>query len=182
MVIETEVVLISVVTPLFNEEDNIKKFYHRTSEVLTSLNKSYEIIFIDDGSKDRTYDIIKNIQIENTRVRIIKFKKNRGQLYAFLAGFEVARGEIIITMDGDLQNDPRDIPKFLDKIEKGFDFVNGWRYKRKDSLERRLISKVSNWLTRKRTKVSLRDYGCAFMAVERRLIDRLRKQGVKARF
>jgi len=175
-------ILVSVVIPLFNEEENIKEVYYRTEKVLTALNKNYEIIFIDDGSKDKTCDIIKDIRAKNVCVKIIKLAKNHGQHYALLAGFELAKGDIIISMDGDLQNDPYDIPKFLEKIEENFDLVNGWRYERKDPLGRKLISKISNWLIRKKTGIALHDYGCAFIAIKKELINKLKGYGTNARF
>lgn len=182
MVSDISMIEVSVVIPLFNEENSINELYHRINEALTSLNKNYEIVFIDDGSNDRTYDFIRNIQIKNARVRLVRFKRNRGQLYAFLSGFEVAQGKIIITMDGDLQNDPVDIPRFLAKMGEGFDFVNGWRYNRKDNFARGLISGLENWIIGTRTGVRLHDYGCAFVATRREIIDKLKDYGGNARF
>ena len=182
MVSDINTIEVSVVIPLFNEENSINELYRRINGVLTSLNKNYEIVFVDDGSNDRTYDFIRNIQIENARVRLVRFKRNYGQLYAFLAGFEVAQGEIIITMDGDLQNDPDDIPKFLAKMSEGFDFVNGWRYNRKDNFAREVISGFENWIIRTRTGVRLHDYGCAFVTARREIIDKLKDYGDNARF
>jgi len=173
---------VSVIIPLFNEENSINELYRRINGVLTSLNKNYEIVFIDDGSNDRTYDFIRDIQIENACVRLVGLERNCGQLYAFLAGFEIAQGEIIITMDGDLQNDPVDIPKFLEKMAEGFDFVNGWRYNRKDNFARELISGFENWIIGARTGVRLHDYGCAFVATRREIIDKLKDYGTSARF
>ena len=174
--------MVSIAIPVYNEQENIREVYYQTTIVLSSLNILYEIIFIDDGSKDKTYKILKEIQVQDRHVKIIKFTKNYGQLYAFLAGFEFARGEIIITMDGDSQNASPDIPKFLKKINEGFDFVNGWRHNRNDSVVRKFISYIANRLIRIRTGVYLHDYGCAFIAVRRQIIERLKDYGRDARF
>lgn len=173
---------ISILVPVYNEEENIKEFYYQTDVVLSSLKIPYEIIFVDDGSKDKTYKIISDIQAQDKRVKIIKLSKNYGQLYALLTGFEFAKGEVIITMDADLQNDPNDIPKFLDKIEAGFDFVNGWRFERKDSLSRKLISKIANWLAGSITGIALHDYGCGFVATKKGLVNKLISYDRNARF
>jgi glycosyltransferase involved in cell wall biosynthesis len=173
---------ISIVIPVYNEEENVKNVYCEAKTVLTSLNLPHEIVFIDDGSRDRTYRILKSIHDEDKHVKIIQLDKNYGQAYALLAGFEFAKGEIIITMDADLQNSPYDIPYFLRSIEKGYNLVSGWRYERNDSLTRKLISTLANYLIRIRTKIQLHDYGCAFMAARKELIDKLKSYGRDARF
>lgn len=173
---------ISIVIPLLNEEENIMEVYYKINDTLRPLNKNYEVIFIDDVSEDETHKIISGLQTKDHRVKIIKLVKHCGQLNALLAGFEFARGEVIVTMDGDLQNDPKDIPKFLDKIEEGFDFVNGWRFERNDCLGRKLFSKIANLLISIRTGKALHDYGCAFTATKKQLIDRLMDYGDSARF
>lgn len=182
MNIKSDAIQLSLVIPLFNEEENIEELYYQIKKALTSFNKSYEIIFVDDGSKDKTYDIIRNIHIRDKCVKIIKLAKNYKQSNALLAGFEFVRGGIVITMDGDLQNNPDDIPKFLNKIEEGFDFVNGYRLERNDPLCRKLVSRIANWLIARKTGVALHDYGCAFIATKKHLIDKLRSYGSGARF
>ena len=168
--------------PVYNEEKNIEEVYSRTKIVLSSLSLPYEVIFVDDGSSDATYTILRGIQSKDSCVKIIKLDNNYGQLYALLAGFAFVKGETIITMDCDLQNDPRDIPLFLAKIKEGFDFVNGWRQARKDPITRKLISGFANWLIGTRTGVRLHDYGCAFTAIKKKLIDKLKHYGKDARF
>lgn len=173
---------LSVVIPVYNEQENIKDVYYQTRVALSALNLPFEIIFVDDGSNDRTYLILRNIQAQDVNVMIIKFAKNYGQLFAFLASFEFSKGEIVITMDGDLQYDPYDIPKFLEKIKEGYDLVSGWRFDRKDPLSRKLISKISNQLIKIKTGVALHDYGCAFTAIKKELVDKLKDYGRNARF
>lgn len=173
---------LSVIIPVHNEEANIEEVYYQINSLFLSLNLTYEIIFVDDYSEDKTYFILRDIQIQDINVKIIRLTKHYGQLYAFLDGFRSARGEIVITMDGDLQNDPRDIPKFLKKIEEGYDLVSGWRCNRDDPLGRKLISKISNLLIRKKTGVALHDYGCAFTAIKKGLLNKLKDYGMDARF
>ncbi len=173
---------VSVVIPLFNEENSINELYRRINGVLTSLKKNHEIVFIDDGSYDRTYDLIRNIQTENNRVKLVRFKKNRGQLPAILSGFEHSKGEVVINMDGDLQNDPEDIIRMLEYINKGYLFVNGWRKNRKDPALRKLCSLFANNIISYRTKVPLKDYGCGLFAVRRELLERLKGLDADRRF
>ena len=175
-------VKLSLVIPVCNEEGNIEKVYSKANTVLHSLNLPYEIIFVDDGSRDKTYEILKSIQSKDGHIRVIKLAKNYGQSVALLAGFEFLNGEIIITMDADLENDARDIPKLLKKIDEGFCFVNGWRWERRNSLIRRLFSFVANWLMCKRTNIRLHDYGCALCVTRREIIDLLKDYGKDARF
>ncbi len=118
----------SVVIPVFNEEPNVIPLYRGLKPVMDKLGKNYEILFIDDGSTDRTYYTIKRLHEKDHHVRVIKLRKNFGQTAAISAGFDLAKGEVIITMDGDLQNDPRDIPRLLSKLSQGYDVVSGWRY------------------------------------------------------
>ncbi len=138
---------ISIVVPLYNEEESIEYLYNSITKVLKKLNRTYEIIFIDDGSADRTFEISKAIHSKDRHLKIIKFRKNFGQTPAMQAGFDHAKGNIIISMDGDLQNDPEDIPRFLEKIEEGYDIVCGWRKNRQDRLvSRRIPSIIANGL------------------------------------
>jgi len=141
---------ISLVVPLYNEEENVKLLHSKISDVLDGSGKAYEIIFIDDGSGDRTFELLKEIYDENQRVKIIKFRGNFGQSAAMAAGFDAAKGEYVLAMDGDLQNDPKDIPRLLEKLEQGYDVVSGWRKNRKDKvIIRKLPSQIANKLIEK---------------------------------
>lgn len=157
---------ISIVIPVFNEEGNIQPLYKKIKSVLGRSN-NYEIIFIDDGSTDKSFRILKTIRNKDKKVKIIKFRTNFGQTAAIVAGIDHSKGEVIITMDADLQNDPADIPELLKKIEEGYDVVSGWRYNRKDTFSKRFFSKISNWLAIKLTNVNIHDFGCTLKAYKR---------------
>ncbi len=173
---------LSVVIPLYNEEENIEELHKKLTETLSKLPISYEIIYVDDGSTDNTLDKIEKIQKTDPHVVILAFRRNFGQTAAFAAGFDFARGDIVITMDGDLQNDPADIPKLFEAI-KDADLVSGWRKKRKDPfLSRRLPSIVANWLIGKVTGVKIHDYGCSLKAYRREVVKNLRLYGEMHRF
>src|SRR5579884_1193468 len=140
----------SIVIPLYNEEENVRPLYLRIVEAMGELSGSYEIVFVDDGSKDDTFKILTAICDEDPHVTVIRLRKNFGQTAGLQAGFDHARGEIIISMDGDLQHDPAEIPAFIAKMSEGFDIVSGWRFQRQDTwLTRRLPSRVANWLLAK---------------------------------
>lgn len=152
---------VSIIIPVLNEEESIPELYPHVSEVMKKTGKDYEIIFVDDGSTDKSFDILKGINKKDNTVRIIKFRRNFGQTAAISAGIKHSKGEVIVTLDADLQNDPSDIPKLLDKMNDGFDVVCGWRKDRKDPLvSKKIPSKISNWLARKLTKVEIHDFGC----------------------
>ena len=173
---------LSVIIPLYNEEENLPLLYEKLKEYLESLKKEYEILFVDDGSADRTLSILEEIQAKDNRVVVLSLRRNFGQTAAFAAGFDFARGDIVVTMDGDLQNDPADISKLLELI-KGHDLVSGWRKKRKDPFfSRRLPSLVANWLISKVTGVKLHDYGCSLKAYRRDVIKNLKLYGEMHRF
>lgn len=173
---------ISVVIPIYNEEENIKILYERLKEVLETLNMDYEILFVDDGSTDKSLSILEEIHTKDEKVMVLSLRRNFGQTAAFAAGFDFARGDIIVTMDGDLQNDPADIPKLIDLI-KDNDLVSGWRKKRKDPFfTRRLPSIIANWLISKVTGVKLHDYGCSLKAYRREVIKNLKLYGEMHRF
>lgn len=173
---------LSVVIPLYNEEENIKVLHERLKRSLDRLNMEYEIIYVDDGSIDNTLSILEEIQASDQTVMILSFRRNFGQTAAFAAGFDFARGDIVVTMDGDLQNDPDDIPKLLELIKTN-DLVSGWRKKRKDPFfSRRLPSMIANWLISKVTGVKLHDYGCSLKAYRRDVIKNLRLYGEMHRF
>ena len=156
---------ISIVVPVYEEEENIALLYSKIRKTCDFLGKSYEIVFVDDGSYDKTYEILKEIHREDSRLKVLRFRKNYGQTAAMAAGFQFARGDIIISMDGDLQNDPTDIPCLIDKLDQGFDVVCGWRKDRKDKLiSRRIPSVVANWLISLLTGVRIHDNGCSLKA------------------
>ncbi|WP_457621833.1 glycosyltransferase family 2 protein [Persephonella sp.] len=174
---------ISVVIPIFDEEENLPLLYEKLKKVLDSLGKEYEIIFVNDGSRDRSWEIIKEFAQKDSHVVGVNFRKNFGQTAAMSAGFETARGEVIITMDGDLQNDPDDIPKLLELIDQGYDIVSGWRKDRKDAfISRTLPSRIANWLISKVTGVHLHDYGCSLKAYRADVAKQLDFYGEMHRF
>lgn len=173
---------VSIVIPVFNEEGNIRQLYDEISVTMRGLDINYEVIFIDDGSTDNTLPLLKKIQEVDSHVEIIIFRRNFGQTAALSAGFDNARGDIIIPMDGDLQNDPNDIPLFLEKI-KNYDIVSGWRKNRKDkTLSKRLPSIIANRLISLITGVKLKDYGCTMKAYRREIIKNIRLYGEMHRF
>lgn len=162
---------ISVVAPLYNEQENIVLLYESIRDVLESLNKSYEIVFVDDGSSDDTYLKAKILAEKDKCLRVVKFRKNYGQTAAMAAGIEFAQGKILFTMDGDLQNDPTDIPNFIEKIDEGFDIVVGWRFNRQDKLiTRKIPSRIANWLIGKVTGVPIKDNGCSLKAYKAAIV------------
>ncbi len=162
---------LSIIVPLYNEEESILPLYRAITESLDTLDEVYEIVFVDDGSSDRTFAIAKELAKDDPKLRVIKFRKNYGQTPAMVAGIEHARGNILITMDGDLQNDPADIPKFIEKINEGYDIVCGWRHKRQDRLiTRKIPSAVANWMIGKLTGVPIKDNGCSLKAYRAEII------------
>ncbi len=174
---------ISLVVPLYNEEENVKLLYFKINDVLHRQGKEYEIIFIDDGSRDRTFDLLKEIHDENPKVKIIKFRGNFGQSAAMAAGFDAAKGEYVFAMDGDLQNDPKDIPRLLEKLEEGYDVVSGWRKNRKDKLViRKIPSRIANKLICRVTGVMLHDTGCSLKVFRSEIIKRINLYGELHRF
>ncbi|RUM60493.1 MAG: glycosyltransferase [Persephonella sp.] len=178
-----EKVEISIVIPIYNEEENLPILYERLKSVLDRLEKSYEIIFVNDGSTDRSWEIIKDLARKDKHIVGVNFRKNFGQTAAMSAGFDIAKGDVIITMDGDLQNDPEDIPKLLEVLNQGYDIVSGWRKDRKDNfITRTLPSRIANWLISKTTGVHLHDYGCSLKAYRSEVAKRLDNYGEMHRF
>jgi Glycosyltransferases involved in cell wall biogenesis len=175
--------MLSVVIPAYNEEENVPILYEKLKKVLDSLGEDYEIIFVDDGSTDGTYQRLKQLAEKDSRLKVIRFKRNYGQTAAMSAGFEHAKGEVIITLDADLQNDPEDIPILLEKLKEGYHVVSGWRKDRKDPfLSRRLPSMIANWLISKITGVHLHDYGCTLKAYRAEVVKDLELFGDMHRF
>lgn len=174
---------LSVVIPIYNEAPNLDALHQEFSSVLASTGKPYELILVDDGSTDASFDVLKNLHAKDSHVRVIQFRKNFGQTAAFAAGFAAAQGTLIITADADLQNDPRDIPAMLAEIAKGADIVCGWRKDRKDPfLTRRLPSIMANRLISWGTGVRLNDYGCSLKIFRAEVIKPLRLRGEMHRF
>lgn len=174
---------ISIVIPVFNEEENIKPLYEQVIRSMDRIGASFEVIFVDDGSTDGTFETLQSLHNQDKRLKVIRFRKNFGQTAALSAGFDHSKGNIIVTLDGDLQNDPEDIPTLIQKLNDGYDIVSGWRYKRKDPfLSRRLPSMVANWLISLVTNVKLHDYGCSLKAFRREVIKNIRLYGEMHRF
>ena len=156
---------VSVVIPVYNEEGNIDRLYQELTAVLEDIGRDFEVVAINDGSSDRTYDMLNDVQAKDARWHIIHFRRNFGQTAAMAAGFDAARGEVVITIDADLQNDPRDIQRILDKFAEGYDIVSGWRQDRKEPLFlRRVPSMIANRLISRATGIRLHDYGCTLKA------------------
>jgi glycosyltransferase involved in cell wall biosynthesis len=173
---------ISVVVPLLDEQDNLPALYEQITRSLTGRYE-YEVIFIDDGSTDRSFEVLKGFQASDPRVRVIRFRRNFGQTAALSAGFTHARGGVIVAMDADLQNDPADIPMLVSKLDEGYDVVSGWRKKRQDAaLERRLPSRLANGLISYITGVHLHDFGCTLKAYRREVLAETRLYGEMHRF
>jgi glycosyltransferase involved in cell wall biosynthesis len=162
---------LSVIVPFYNEQDSIGRMHAAIVEAVEPLGQPFEMVFVDDGSKDSTLSIATGIAERDPRVRVVQFRRNYGQTPAMAAGIEQARGEILVTMDGDLQNDPRDIGLFLAKIDEGYDIVVGWRFNRQDKLvSRKIPSKIANWLIGRVTGVPIKDNGCSLKAYRGSLI------------
>lgn len=154
---------LSIVVPLYNEEGNVAELYRKIHEAVQKIGRPFEIIFIDDGSKDRTLEVAKKL----SPLKLIAFRKNFGQTAAFDAGFKEAKGEIIITLDGDLQNDPADIPLLLEKMAEGYDVVSGWRHKRQDPWSKKIPSRIANLLRKILIHDDIHDSGCSLKAYKR---------------
>ncbi|HVB38227.1 MAG TPA: glycosyltransferase family 2 protein [Vicinamibacterales bacterium] len=174
---------LSIVVPLYNEGGTVEELHRRLSVVLTGLGRTYEIIFVDDGSADQTYFTTSAIGATDPHVRIVKLARNYGQTAALAAGFDYATGGIIVSMDGDLQHEPEDLPKLLDKLAEGYDIASGWRAQRVDNfLTRRLPSKIANWMMAKLSGVELHDFGTTFKAYRAPVIKRISLYGDLHRF
>jgi glycosyltransferase involved in cell wall biosynthesis len=174
---------LSVVIPILDEKDNIPTVYREVGAALDALDGwSGEVIWVDDGSTDGSYELLRDISLSDRRHRLIRFRRNFGQTAALAAGFEHATGSVIVTLDGDLQNDPADIATLLAKIDEGFDVVSGWRRNRRDSFMRKLPSRIANWLISRVTGVHLHDYGCTLKAYRAEVANNLALHGDLHRF
>jgi undecaprenyl-phosphate 4-deoxy-4-formamido-L-arabinose transferase len=163
---------ISVVIPVFNEEDNLRELGERLIRTLTAMGRPYEIIFVDDGSTDRSWQLLTDLNGQYPQyIRALQFHRNFGQHQAIFAGFQAARGRVMVTLDADLQNPPEEIPRLVAKLDEGYDTVGGWRENRQDSVFRRFPSQLVNYVMSRVTGVKLRDYGCMLRAYRREVVD-----------
>src|SRR6266566_6063897 len=173
----------SIVIPVHNEQENVTDLYDRLKAVMELNNESFEIVFVDDGSSDDTFHLLRQIAGVDSRITVVRLRRNFGQTSALAAGFDNAHGEYIIAMDGDLQHDPADIPLFLEKISEGYDIVSGWRKQRIDSLWlRRIPSRCANWLMAKLSDVDIHDFGTTFKAYRRDILEQVPLYGELHRF
>jgi glycosyltransferase involved in cell wall biosynthesis len=175
-------VMFSVVIPLYNEEKSLEELYNRITLSLQPLSESFEIIFVDDGSTDNSFSVLKDLYEKDNRLKAIRFRKNFGKAAALTAGFNEAKGEIIITLDADLQDLPEEIPALLKTMDNGYDLVSGWKSKRKDSFLRRIASRVFNLVTAFYTGVKIHDFNCGFKCYRREVIEELVLYGELYRF
>jgi len=173
---------ISFVIPAKNEQRNVSLLYEQITNIQKSVKKTYEIIFVDDGSTDNTHNELKKLQNKDKRVKLVKHRSNWGKSKALQSGFDVSKGEIVITMDADLQDNPKKVPNFIKKIESGYDLVNGWKKKRKDSFSITIPSKIGNFLISKLTGLEIHDLNCGFKAYKRKTLKHLNIYGELYRF
>jgi len=173
----------SIVVPFHNEEENVTVLYARLKQVMEQVGDSFELVLVDDGSRDRTYKLLEEIAAVDSRVLIVKLRRNFGQTSALAAGFDHASGEFILAMDGDLQHDPNDIPAFIEKLDEGYDVVSGWRRERIDNfIMRRIPSRCANWIMAKFSGVDIHDFGTTFKAYRREVIHSIPLYGEMHRF
>jgi glycosyltransferase involved in cell wall biosynthesis len=173
----------SIVVPFHNEEENVTVLYARLKQVMEQVGDSFELVLVDDGSSDRSYKLLEEIAAVDSRVLVVKLRRNFGQTSALAAGFDHASGEFILAMDGDLQHDPNDIPLFLEKLEEGYDVVSGWRKERIDNfVMRRIPSRCANWLMAKLSGVDIHDFGTTFKAYRHEVIQNIPLYGEMHRF
>lgn len=174
---------LSIVVPVFNEEDALPQLIPSLYEVLNATGHAFEVIIVNDGSGDNSISVLRQLSEQYSSLRVVDFRRNYGQTAAIMAGIQYASGEILISIDADLQNDPKDIPRLLNKIDEGFDLVSGWRKQRKDSpVKRTLLSKIANFIISKISGVHLHDYGCTLKAYRRALIKDIKLYGEMHRF
>jgi glycosyltransferase involved in cell wall biosynthesis len=173
----------SIVVPFHNEEDNVTVLYARLKQVMEQVGESFELVLVDDGSSDKTYKLLEEIAAVDSRVLVVKLRRNFGQTSALAAGFDHASGDFILAMDGDLQHDPNEIPNFLEKLEEGYDVVSGWRKERIDNfVMRRIPSRCANWLMAKLSGVDIHDFGTTFKAYRHEVIQNIPLYGEMHRF
>src|SRR6201993_3438410 len=173
----------SIVVPFHNEEENVTALYARLKQIMEQIGETFELVLVDDGSSDRTYKLLEEIAAVDSRVLVVKLRRNFGQTSALAAGFDHASGEYILSMDGDLQHDPNEIPNFLEKLEEGYDVVSGWRKERIDNfVMRRFPSRCANWLMAKLSGVDIHDFGTTFKAYRHEVIQNIPLYGEMHRF
>jgi glycosyltransferase involved in cell wall biosynthesis len=173
---------LSVVVPVHDEEGNVEPLYSALRDALDTLGRTYEIVVVDDGSRDESYARLARLAAADPRLKLVQLRRNYGQTAAMAAGFDHARGAVIVPMDGDLQNDPADIGALLEKIDEGYDVVSGWRRDRREGITRRLPSRIANWLIGRVTGVRLHDYGCTLKAYRAEIVRETRLYGEMHRF
>lgn len=174
---------VSVVVPVYNEQENIDLLYEELVAAMESQSRPFDLILVDDGSRDGTTDKLQQLARKDRRVKLVLFRRNYGQSAAMFAGIQNAPGDFIVTIDGDLQNDPRDIPMMLDKLEEGYDLVHGWRKNRQDHMvSRKIPSKIANWLIARTTRFPIHDLGCTLKAIRREIAVDLELHGEMHRF
>lgn len=174
--------MLSVIIPVYNEEKSVKPLYASLKNVMSALGEPYEIIFVNDASDDKTREALKALEADSPNSVIISLEEHKGQSAAMQAGFDAARGELIITLDGDLQNDPEDIPNLLEKMKEGYDVVCGWRHERKDPLLKRISSGIAVFARRTFTKEKIHDVGCTLRAFKRDVLKNVYLSGSMHRF
>jgi glycosyltransferase involved in cell wall biosynthesis len=171
------------VIPVYNEEKSLAPLHEQLCAVLQSLGLSYEIILVDDGSTDGSYDVLRDLRTADDRVKVLRFRRNFGQSAAFAAGFDYAQGDLVVTLDGDGQNDPADIPRLLEKLGEGdYDVVTGWRVNRQEPLARRLVSRIANRIISRTTNISVHDRGCSLKVFKSEIVKSMRLYGQLHRF
>src|SRR5438270_1814749 len=173
---------LSVVVLVYNEVDSIEPLHRELIGVLDTLGTSFEVVYVDDGSVDGSTERLDGLAARDARVRVVTFRRNFGQTAAVQAGIDHSRGKVLVLLDGDMQNDPHDIPRLLEKIDEGYDVVSGWRRDRHDSASRVIPSRIANWVIARVTGVRLSDFGCTFKAYRREVIDGVRLYGEMHRF
>ena len=162
----TNINSLSIVIPVYNEEDNLPLLFGEIKTAMRNTDKEWHVIFVDDGSSDKSLQVIRELTSENPEVRYIAFANNCGQSAAFKAGFEGASTDVVVTMDADLQNDPADIPAMLTEYEKGYNMVIGWRHKRKDTIQKKVASKIGNAIRNKLSRETVKDTGCSLKVMD----------------
>jgi len=173
---------LSIIIPLFNEEKNLASLYSELKSALKSFGESYEIIFVDDGSADNSWSVLEKLHTADKDIKGIQFRKNSGKAAALSAGFKHAQGKVIVTMDADLQDDSGEIPKFIKKLDEGYDLVSGWRFERQDPISKTLPSKIFNYLTSRLTRIRIHDFNCGFKAYRQGVIKDIELYGELHRY
>ena len=173
---------LSIVVPLFDEEESLRTLHERLSQALDALPTTAEIVFVDDGSKDGSFGVLESLYAAEPRVRAVGLRRNFGKTAALLAGFQAARGDVIVTMDADLQDDPREIPRFLEALAEGNELVSGWKRHRKDPLSKTVPSRLFNAVVRRSTGIPLHDFNCGYKAYRREVLEDLKLYGELHRF